>query len=203
MDKRELRKIIIEGRERLPEAEVRAAGEAIAEALLSSDFYREAQSLFVYISVGREPDTAPVILKALANGKTVCVPRTAPDRNMDAVPLKNAEDLRKAQTDWPRFYGIPEPPPEMPACAPAELAALSLVIVPSLAVDMQGYRLGYGGGYYDRFISRFPETKKDRPLFAAIQYAAFLKNVPLPRDPHDRPVDAIITEAGIIIPSSS
>jgi len=193
-DKQALREIITERRKLIPEAEAKAAGEAIISLLCGEAFWREANSVFCFLSVDGEPDTSPIIGRALAEKKTVCVPRTSPNRVMEAVPVA---DL--CARGWPLSFGIPEPPASYPA---VDAATLDLVIVPSLAVDRQGNRLGHGGGYYDSFIARFKNARK-RPLFAAIQFAAFVQSEALPNEYYDMRVDMILTENEIIIPFSS
>jgi len=193
-DKQYLRKTITERRRLIPETEAVAAGEAMALLLSAEAFWHEVNSVFCFLSVDGEPDTSPIINSALAEKKTVCVPRTSPNRVMEAVPIK---DL--CTEGWPLSFGIPEPPASYPA---ADAATLDLVIVPSLAVDRWGNRLGHGGGYYDNFIARFENVQK-RPLFAAIQFAAFVQSEALPYEDYDMRVDMILTENKIIIPFSS
>ena len=214
-----MRNNIIGQREAIPPKDTQAWSEAIASHITGSAYFREAQAVFCFVSVGNEPDTSPIIEKALSDGKIVYVPRTTQDRHMETVPV-TSEDWQDAYTEWPCFYGIPEPPQELkPAAqalttkATAQTPAIDLVLVPSLAVDTEGYRLGYGGGYYDRFISesrtahaaRTPQTAqttKNQPLFAAIQFSRFImQNDPLPREKHDMRVDVIVSENGIILPS--
>ena len=190
-DKQSLREIITERRKLITETEAKAAGEAIISLLSGEVFWREASSVFCFLSVGGEPDTSPIIGMALAEKKTVCAPRTSPNRVMEAVPVT---DL--CIEGWPLSFGIPEPPASYPAADPA---GLDLVIVPSLAVDRFGNRLGHGGGYYDRFIARFNNAPK-RPLFAAIQFAEFVHSEELPYEDYDMRVDMILTEKEIIIP---
>ena len=174
-----------------------AKSEAIAELVFKAPFYEEARSVFCFVSVEGEVDTARIIRKALEDGKQACVPRTAPGGQMDAVPI-TLEAFSRAQAEWPRHYGIPEPPASFPRTDPQ---GLSLVFAPSLAVDTEGYRLGHGGGYYDRFAAQC-KTSKTRPLFVAIQFADLLVTTQLPREPHDMPVDFIVTEEGVLaIPS--
>lgn len=185
----------MEQRNSIPAEKTRAADKSIAEAFLGSAYYREAKCLFVYISVGSEPDTSAIIRQALSDEKTVCVPRTHKTGLMDAVPLKTLAGYEQAFKGWPLSFGIPEPPQGMPA---ADHKSIDLVVVPSLAADRAGYRIGYGGGYYDRFAARFRGEKK-RPLFVAIQRAEFVHNNTLPRETHDIPADIIVTETGIII----
>ena len=118
---------------------------------------------------------------------------------MEAVPVDEEEFFQRSRAEWPCFFGIPEPPDAFPAL---DIADLDLVITPSLALDQWGYRLGHGGGYYDRFIAAGMVQNKC-PLFVAPQRAAFVQNEPLPREDYDMTVDVIVTENGIFIPASS
>jgi len=196
IEKKALRKSLTEKREGFPAETARREDEAIASQLALSEFYRNARSIFVYIGVEGEVDTERIIKTAFADGKTVCVPRTKKDRVMEAVPVSEDEFFLRARTEWPRSFGIPEPPPYLPS---ANASEPMLVIVPSLALDRFGYRLGYGGGYYDRFLSDARALKA--PLvFAAVQRSAFILEKTLPRETYDMPVDVIVTENGIIIP---
>jgi len=199
IEKSKLRKEYIKARASMPLEESRASDVQIAEHILNSDLYRDAKSVFVFISVEGEIDTTPVIHRAFSDGKSVMAPRTKEERVLEAVPIGAEEFLKRARTDWPRCYNIPEPPDDLPA---AESTGLDLVIVPSLALDKWGYRLGYGGGFYDHFI-KTARAQKNSPVFAAVQRAAFLRDEALPREPYDEPVDLIVTEYGIVIPSSA
>ncbi|MDR0874977.1 MAG: 5-formyltetrahydrofolate cyclo-ligase [Clostridiales Family XIII bacterium] len=181
----------------------------ITERLLRSDAYRSAKTIFTYVSVGAETDTRGLIARAFADGKSVCVPRTSgrgDAAHMDAVPLTREQFRAMTETDCGAF-GIPEPPAAYPALA-RELP--DLIIAPSLAVDVHGYRLGYGGGYYDRYIEGARKAGKGRGrgassaciLIIAIQRSAFVTKEALPREPHDQRADAILTENGVIFSSS-
>jgi len=198
-DKKALRKDFMEQRGLIPLPEARTADALIASHITGAGFFKDARSVLVYISVDREVDTTAIFRRAFAEGKTVCVPRTRPGRAMEAVPVGEEELFQRARAEWPCSFGIPEPPDAFQAMG---IAGLDLVITPSLALDQWGYRLGHGGGYYDRFIAAGRAQNK-RPLFAAPQRAAFIRNKPLPREDYDMTVDVIVTENGIFIPSSS
>ena len=196
MNKKKLRVELLKERELIPETQVSAKSEAITNLLLGSNFYQNAKSIFCFISVKGEPDTGKVILDAFSQGKTVYVPRTRAGRILETVTVDSAS-YKDAYGDWPLEYGIPIPPPSFKSENPA---GLDLVIVPSLAIDIFGYRLGYGGGYYDSFIAKYRHKEK-RPLFAAVQFSAFLRNEALPRESHDLKVDLILTEDAVFTPS--
>ncbi len=139
------RKRILRGRmkERLagiPEERILAGSARIAAAVLSSRLFREAGSVFVYVSVGREPDTREIIRQALQAGKKVYVPKCGKPPRMEAVRIFDLEELR------PGRLGIPEPGDGERTEDP------DLVIVPCVSVSRDGRRLGHGGGYYDAFL---------------------------------------------------
>ena len=198
-EKKELRKKYITAREGLSEAESESVDSRIVSNILGSGFYRDARSVFIYISVDREVNTALLTHKAFEDGKTVFVPRTRDNRVMEAVRVEAEEFLKRARTEWPRRYNIPEPPDDIPA---SEMREIDLLIAPSLLLDRFGYRLGYGGGFYDHFIKN-ARAQKNRLLIAAVQRSIFVSDEALPREPYDMPVDIIVTEKGIVIPSSS
>ena len=199
MNKAALRKTFLQQRKLIPADEARAAGERMTSFLFGSSFWKEAESVFCFISVEGEPDTTPIFLRAFADGKAVFVPRTGPERTLETVPVTLDEFDENAKALWPRSYGIPEPPATLPA---AVAPRIDLSLIPSLAVDAAGFRLGHGGGYYDRFIM----DRRSQPpsgLFAAIQFGVFFISEVLPREPYDMPVDILITENGIPTLSSA
>jgi len=196
--KKLLRGSLMEERARIPAAEARAADSRIALNVFGTDHYKDSESVFVFINAEGEVDTMSVIHRAFSDGKTVMVPRTKKDRVMEPVPVGEEEFFQRARSEWPRSFNIPEPPDRFPA---ADASGIDLVIVPSLALDSLGYRLGYGGGYYDHFIAAARKQKKC-PVFMAIQRAVFVRDETLPREPYDMAIDVIVTENGILIPSS-
>ncbi len=122
--------------------------DSITEIFLSSQIYKECSSVFCYVSTPIEVDTKSIIEKALADGKTVAVPRCiAGTRFMEFIPIKSFEDLEKGS------FGVLEPKTELTQRAREDEKTICLI--PALMYDSKGYRLGYGGGYYDRFLSRF------------------------------------------------
>ena len=104
--------------------------------------WQRAKSIFCYVSVGNEPDTHEIIQEALLLGKTVSVPRTYKKGKMLAHVIFDMDCL------LPGAHGIPEPP-----ITAAVLEVPDIAILPCLACDRQGNRLGHGGGYYDRYLS--------------------------------------------------
>jgi len=143
MQKRMLRREMRKRQAVLSPAYIRSAGERIAAAVLGSALYREADTVFLYLSTPAEPPTGLLLRRALADGKKVFVPKCV-GREMLAVRLRDPEALR------PGFMGIPEPAEIGETASGAEL---DLILVPCLAASPDGRRLGHGGGYYDRFLS--------------------------------------------------
>ena len=143
MQKRMLRREMRKRQAALSPAYIRSAGERITAAVLGSALYREADTVFLYLSTPAEPPTGLLLRRALADGKKVFVPKCV-GREMLAVRLRDPEALR------PGFMGIPEPAEIGETASGAEL---DLILVPCLAASPDGRRLGHGGGYYDRFLS--------------------------------------------------
>ncbi len=137
--------------------------------------FGENASFFVYLSFGTEVSTAELIKELRARGKAVCVPRIA-GGEMLCVPLS---DRLKAGA-----FGIFEP-------EEGEERTCEVALCPLLAVDEAGYRLGYGGGYYDRYFASHPEV-----LRVGLCYRGQVVKK-LPHGAHDARLDAIVTEDGV------
>lgn len=146
--KRERRENAKNFRKNLP-ADVKSnADRRIADKVLSLTEYKESSIIFIYISKDIEVDTKRIISAALSDGKTVCVPKCIEaERKMEFYRIDSADCLEKG------CYGILEPKPEL--CEKIEDLSGGLCVVPGLEFDRKGYRLGFGMGYYDRFLSAF------------------------------------------------
>lgn len=166
----------------LTEAYRREADAAIAASLISSGAFQRAHTVFCYVSVTGEPDTAAVIDAALEAGKQVAVPRCLGKGVMEAVCISSREDLTEQGT-----YGIPEPAAGLPVLQPEEL---DLLVVPCVACTRDGARLGHGMGYYDRFMEQASGTA------AVLCYEALLQEK-IPEEPHDRRPDLVISENAV------
>ena len=170
-------------REAMEPAEKEAADEAILRRLLSLREYRKAEWIYTYVSKPIEVDTLALIENALRHGKHVAVPRCVPGtREMEFYEIHSLFELQ------PGTFGVLEPVPENSRLVQEE--AEGLCIVPGLSFDAEGYRLGYGKGYYDRFLSRFSGTT------AGVCYKGCLRRL-LPHGYYDRPVEILITERSI------
>ncbi|NLC50800.1 MAG: 5-formyltetrahydrofolate cyclo-ligase [Firmicutes bacterium] len=184
--KKELRKRIIARRNRLTEDEIAQKSRCIAERLYAIHAYRQARTVMFFLSFGTEVDTGPMVEESLARGKRVVVPKVVPAKRELILSrlLHYPDDLA------PGLWGIPEPRPQ--ALRPLPVDELELVIVPGVAFDWQGGRLGYGGGYYDRFLARL---QSHIPLIAFAFEVQLVDSVPV--EPWDRRVDQLITEKEI------
>ena len=158
------------------------------EALILESFFdqhevKNARKLAITMSHGFELDTAPIIQRLIENGKCVYVPRTLPERQMEFVEYNLNTPMQ------PKFQGILEPV----GGNVARPEALDLIIVPGLAYEVSnGYRLGFGGGYYDRYLKKTPASKIvlafSEQIYSDPQWDV---------EPFDVPLEKIITEEGV------
>lgn len=162
----------------LDDAFVDFAADAFSRIVCDSDVFRSADSVFVYISVEKEPATEGIIRKAFEMSKNVYVPKCMPDGNMAAVRIDRDTHFRL------NSFSIPEPIEDSEQKPASEL---DLCIIPCIASSSGGVRLGHGGGYYDRFLV-------DTDVFKlCLCYEMNLLDR-LPVEPHDVLMNAIVTE---------
>ncbi len=179
-DKAALRKYFLVKRKELAEEEKIRIDKGITANILNSKIYKDADSVFVYVSTKYEINTAVIIENALYTGKTVCVPLCGKNGEMSARRITSIKELSEGH------YGIPEPPLSSETVEHPELA-----LVPALSCDMMGYRLGYGGGYYDRFLKRV------RSVYMALCAESRLVET-LPHDGFDRRCGWVVTERQVL-----
>lgn len=177
--KRELRAVMKKRRAEMSPKERMAAGRSIQIRLLNSPLYLQSKVLLLYISQGTEVSTSLLLQHALAVGKTVGAPRCGAQASMEFFSLRNMSDLTAGS------YGLLEPAPDLQEPLSPDSAALC--VVPGLAFDEQGYRLGYGKGYYDRYLARYPCQT------VGLCYENGRVNE-LPIDAYDRRVALVVTE---------
>ena len=140
-------------KERKAELRRRAAGLPQVEAetlfgrFLALPEVEAADTVMVFYGTGREPNTVPLIQALLERGKRVALPVVLPHRGMEARQVLDIGRL------VPNRFGIPEPDESCPVVEKSEIA---VALIPHLMVDREGYRLGWGGGYYDRWLLDFP-----------------------------------------------
>lgn len=184
--KRELRAAILQRRSDRSEDERAATAAAIAAHLASAPFAR-APRVAVYLSMGSEPGTGPLIELLVARGTEVVVPVAAADGALDWVRYEPGAHLNRSG------LGVLEP--DGPRLGADAIAGVGLVIVPALAVDHAGWRLGRGAGYFDRAL-----VHAGGPICALVYADELLPAVP--HEAHDVPVNLVVTESGIFrVPS--
>ena len=168
----------------LPDGYISASDKSLAALMVSLEEFAAARNIMLYCSVKREPRTMEIAETALSMGKTVAFPYCFRGGIMQARAVISMAELR------PAMLGIPAPPDTAPVIDPEEL---DLIVVPALAYDRAGHRIGYGGGYYDRYISGIP-------AFTVGLARELLMKEKLPVQPHDIAVKCIITEERVICP---
>lgn len=159
-------------------AYIRACDGELTRRFLALPEYASARTVFLYFGTSDEPDTSQILEDALRSGKRVALPRTLRGGVMEARAVRDPAEL------VPGVFGIPEPAENAALLSPEEF---DLVLVPALAYDREGYRLGHGGGYYDRYLARTGAV----PVGLAWEKLLWER---VPRDARDLPVSVLITE---------
>lgn len=179
--KAELRKHIRELQSRLQPEDIAAGDKKIIRRVLDLSEYRQAKTLFLFVSTAAEIDTGPLLLNALADGKRVAVPRCIGDGIMRAYVISGTEDLAEGA------YGILEP---YETCLPLTVEEMDFGVIPCVSCDRQGNRLGHGGGFYDRYLANvaFPTAALCREQLLCGR---------IPSDSFDIAVDMVITDKKI------
>ena len=175
MDKKELRRSIRERKRAMTEEEIVSRSEKLGQLFAASEAYKNAKTIYGYLPYNQEVRTVPMLERALADGKRVAVPKCYGDE-MKFIFMDDLSQVEKG------YAGIPEPIEDGPI-ADDETA---LVLMPGLAFDPQGHRIGYGGGFYDKFLSAEP----GHPTLALCY--AFQMFPHLETEEHDIPVDYVI-----------
>ncbi len=172
-------------RRRRPLAEVGRAGLAIADHLLADPEVRRAATVAAYVSIGQEPGTGALLDRLLAAGKRVLLPVTLPDLDLDWTAYDGPESLAPAR------FGLLEPTTRRLGLD--AIGTPDVVLVPGLAVSWAGYRIGKGGGCYDRALGRVPVG-----TFTCVLLYDDEAGVDVPVEPHDRPVHAAATPTRVV-----
>ena len=175
MDKKELRRNIRERKRAMTEVEIVSRSEKLGVLFAQSEAYKAAKTIYGYLPYNQEVRTVPMLEQALRDGKRVAVPKVYGDE----MKFLYLDDLTKVSKG---YAGIPEPIADGPV-ADDETA---LVLMPGLAFDPQGHRIGYGGGFYDKFLAAEP----NHPTLALCYEFQMLPK--LDTEEHDIPVDTIL-----------
>jgi 5-formyltetrahydrofolate cyclo-ligase len=182
-----LRSRLLAARLELPAQQRANAARAIRDAVLDAPQTQMAGTVAAYVSIGTEPDTRGLLFALWKRGSYVLLPILRPDNDLDWASFEGPESL------VPGPHGLLEP--GQPPRGPGAIASADLVIVPALAADRQGRRLGRGGGSYDRALARVGAAV---PTIALLYDSELLDE--LPAGPHDQPVRAVARPAEGITP---
>ncbi|GAY75298.1 5-formyltetrahydrofolate cyclo-ligase [Sporolactobacillus inulinus] len=180
--KKSLRNQILHAMESLDDAVFTEKCKQIRERLFDTAIWHDAQVIGITLSVGREVETMAIITRAWTENKRIVVPKCNPKaHSMTFYGLDTFSQLESS------FYGLMEPDPKKTQKQATD--AIDLLIVPGVVFNHEGYRIGYGGGYYDRFLEGFKGITAS--LLLEQQF-----NERLPVEPHDQQVGWLITERG-------
>lgn len=186
-DKGEIRKKILDLRNAMLPEEIAAKSGVIVRRLTELREFRDASTLMVFLSFGSEVLTDDLLRWGWDAGKRIVVPLCRPEgRRLTPCLLGGFAELETGH------YGIREPNAGIIRTVPQE--EIDAVLIPAVAFDRRGYRVGYGGGYYDRFLPEVPRAARIGAAFSCQIVAE------IPADSQDIPADRIVTEQEIIIP---
>ena len=176
--KSELRKQVLHEMKAISQEQKQAVDQALTEQLLQHPFYQEAKVIATYLSFPHEFQTQELIEQALRDCKKVLIPKTYPKGRMDFV-VYDPQQLVKTS------FGLLEPQGDLEV---VDASQIDLIHVPGLAFTTEGYRIGYGGGYYDRYLEHF--TGHTLSMVYPCQVQDFIAEV------HDIPVQEVLIDEG-------
>ncbi|WP_099467639.1 5-formyltetrahydrofolate cyclo-ligase [Konateibacter massiliensis] len=180
-EKKDIRKNVLQKRSELTNEELQQKSDAISHTFLNLPEYQNAPMIYIYMDFKNEVVTKHVIEDAFQRGKKVAIPKIIDDE-MHFFYMEEGQELTEG------YFGIREPNVTVPV-----QDSQGVMVVPGVAFEEKGYRVGYGKGYYDRFLAKNPMLKK-------IAFAFELQMVDeIPYDIHDIPMDIIITENRMIV----
>lgn len=181
--KKEIRAEVKKYRREATKEQIRTNSDVICEKFINLPEYKEANVVFAYMDCKNEVETKKVIEQCWKDGKVVAVPKVF-GKNMKYYVITSYDDLEEG------YYGIPEPKYES---LQEIVCEDGLMILPGIAFDTDRHRVGYGGGFYDRYLEDHPNMKK---IAFAFEFQMFEK---VPFEEFDRQPEKIITEKRIII----
>ena len=174
--KAELRKQVLQEMKAIPREQKQAMDQALTDQFLKHPFYQEAKVIATYLSFPHEFQTQELIEQALKDGKKVLIPKTYPKGRMDFV-VYDPQQLVKTS------FGLLEPQGDLEV---VDASQIDLIHVPGLAFTTEGYRIGYGGGYYDRYLKHFSGNT------LSTVYPCQIRDF-IPED-HDIPVQEVLVD---------
>lgn len=181
--KASLRRELLAARSLLSREDVDNAAMVLSRGAVSLPELAEARTVAAYVSVGREPGTRALLDALHARGVRVLLPVLLPDNDLDWAPYEGADRL------LPAGRGLLEP--DGPRLGTDAVLEADAVLLPGLAVDGRGMRLGRGGGSYDRVLARLAAAGAHPALIVLLYDTEVVATVPV--EPHDHPVDAVVT----------
>lgn len=182
--KREIRRKMLALRRALSDDEAVKKAESLTSWILTLPEYKKAKRIMAFLAMKGESNLDGLIARALSDGKEVYVPVCLPERQMEAGRLLDMDHFVRGPLglrDLPKGYDTVSP------------EKLDLVLVPGVACDREGNRLGMGAGYYDRYLTRVPLEKRMAALWDFQVVEA------IPSEPFDRKMAKIVTDTGIIV----
>ncbi|MEW2414199.1 5-formyltetrahydrofolate cyclo-ligase [Streptomyces sp. NPDC046866] len=192
-----LRRELLAARRALAPAALRDAARALARSARALPELAGAQTVAAYVSVGSEPGTRDLLDALHAAGKRVLLPVLLPDNDLDWAAYEGPDSL--AETTHPGKIALLEP--TGPRLGPDAVVGADAVLLPGLAVDGRGMRLGRGGGSYDRVLARLERAGAHPALVVLLYDDEVVARVP--EEPHDHPVQAVATPSGVVRFTSS
>ncbi|MFG2975830.1 5-formyltetrahydrofolate cyclo-ligase [Streptomyces sp. NPDC048331] len=189
--KAELRRELLSARRALSPEQCRAAAAALAVRACELPELADARTVAAYVSVGTEPGTRDLLDALRAAGKRVLLPLLLPDNDLDWAAYEGPASL--AEAAHPGKMRLLEP--TGPALGPDAVTGADAVLLPGLAVDGRGMRLGRGGGSYDRVLERLERAGAHPALVVLLYDEEVVARVP--EEPHDHPVRAVATPSGM------
>lgn len=198
--KKELRQRMLKARAEIPKAS------RMEQALTASRFAEHEVlgplrvrrggklNLFCYISFRDEPDTGPLLASCLALGDLLLAPRIGAQRSLTLHELTGPADLA------PGTWGIPEPAEHTAVWPPERYPEIDVIIVPGLAFDLNGGRIGFGAGYYDRLLDELARRSggTGKVVLGALALEELILPEAIPMEPHDVRLDLLFTAKGTI-----
>lgn len=189
--KKAIRTKYLEKRNRMEPEKRKEASKKIKEWVFANKHFKAAETIFVYASYKSEVETKDIIQGALRLGKRVAVPKVH-GTEMFFYEINSWEEL------FPGYQGILEPQNE--GREPMIPAGSDLMIVPGAVFDHKGGRIGYGGGYYDKYLNKIFAAYGYKPYCMALSFACQISAGKIPAEEHDKKMDCILTERRVIMP---
>ena len=184
MDKKELRKILREKRRNISKTQKAIYDKTISEKIINTDYFKKAEQVLIFASTDEEFDTRYIIERCRLEHKRVFYPRCLDKNgNMEFFKVDSVGDLEIG------IMGLLEP---KKTCKPYKPKENDIAIVPALSADKKHYRIGYGGGYYDRFLKKFNGVSIC-PCYSELYSES------LPADEYDIKVSIIATEKEVLL----